>query len=171
VRIILIRHAKAEDRSASRYPDDGLRPLNDRGRREQVIISRALRHMGIRFDVLATSPLVRARETADILALGMKWKEPIVEASILGHEFTIDGVLKWLGQYPSASCIACVGHEPNFSELAGAMISGDEDIWIDFKKSGILAIDFLQNAERGQGVLRYFLRPNLILELANGDGF
>ncbi|MDP6052360.1 MAG: hypothetical protein QF879_08420, partial [Candidatus Latescibacteria bacterium] len=85
--------------------------------------------------------------------------------------FTIDGVLKWLGQYPSASCIACVGHEPDFSELAGAMISGDEDIWIDFKKSGILAIDFLQNAERGQGVLRYFLRPNLILELANGDGF
>ena len=171
MRIILIRHAKAEDRSASRYPDDGLRPLNDRGRREQVIISRALRHMGFRFNVLATSPLVRARETADILALGMKWKEPIVEASILGHEFTIDGVLKWLGQYPSATCIACVGHEPDLSELAGAMISDDEDIWIDFKKSGILAIDFSQNAERSQGVLLYLLRAKLILELANGDGF
>jgi phosphohistidine phosphatase len=127
--------------------------------------------MGIRIDVLASSPLVRARETADILALGVKWKEPIVEASILGHEFTIDGVLKWLGKYPSATCIACVGHEPDLSELAGAMISDDEDIWIDFKKSGILAIDFSQNAERGQGVLLYLLRPKLILELANGDGF
>jgi len=169
MRLILIRHARAEERSASRYPDDALRPLTDRGRQEQRIISSALRHMGIQFDILATSPLVRAKETADLLALGMKWKEPVVETSILGHAFTIDGGLKWLGQYPNTMRIACVGHESDLSELAGALIADNEKVWIDFKKSGVLAIDCPHKMKRGQGILRYFLCPKVLLEMELGD--
>ena len=71
--IILIRHAKAESRDANTWPDDDVRPLTAEGRAEQRAATRAMKKMGIKFDFLVTSPLLRARETTDIVAKGYRW--------------------------------------------------------------------------------------------------
>ena len=163
MRLILIRHAKAEERSAVAYPDDALRPLSETGRREQALLARAMKRMRISFDYLATSPKIRARETAEILVENMKWKEPLDITSVLGEEFSVTRVIEWLSRYPKEATVACVGHEPDLGELASALLSSDSSVWIDFKKSGVLAIDFSGYPGPGKGMLLYFLRPKQLL--------
>jgi len=165
MKLILIRHAKAEERSAATYPDDALRPLAEVGLREQAKLARAMKRMRISFDHLATSPKTRARETAEILAEGMRWKNPIDMAPVLGEGFSVSRVIEWLRQYPREATVACVGHEPDLSELASALLSSDDSVWIDFKKSGVLALDFNGYPDQDRGMLLYFLRPKQILRL------
>lgn len=165
MRLILIRHAKAEDRSSVPYPDDAQRPLSDMGRQEQAALARVFKRMGIKFDHLATSPKVRAHETAEILARGMKWTHALDVSPVLGDAFTVEGAIKWLRDYPETATIVCVGHEPDLSILASTLLISDDSVWIDFKKSGVIAIDFDRYAAPGEGTLLYFLRPKQILQL------
>ncbi len=68
MRLYLMRHAEAGEADARRWPDDRQRPLSERGHREHALVAVALARMGVRFDRLLTSPLVRARQTAEITA-------------------------------------------------------------------------------------------------------
>lgn len=165
MRLILIRHAKAEVRDSTRYPDDAQRPLTTKGREEQAAMARAMKRMGITLDHLVTSPFLRAYETADIIARSMKWTQPLDVAPVLGPEFTVDGVLAYLQQYPVTASVACVGHEPYLSMLAASLLHPTEHLSIDFKKSGAMGFDFQGRAARGAGTLLYFLRPRQVLDL------
>jgi phosphohistidine phosphatase len=166
MRLLLVRHAKAEVRSWSAYPDDDLRPLSETGKTEQHEMSRAMIRMRISFDYLVSSPRLRALQTAKIIAKEYEWASPIERSDLLGDDFTVDGVINWLVQNQDEAKVVCVGHEPDLSELASAMIAGDDSVHIDFKKSAVLAIDFDGNPAVGKGILRYFLRPKQILALA-----
>ena len=81
MQLILMRHALAEERS-DRWPDDGKRPLTKEGERKHRSISEALRRMGVAFDEILSSPLVRARQTADITARAYAWSRPSVVSPI-----------------------------------------------------------------------------------------
>ena len=138
--VILIRHAKAEARDANSWPDDDQRPLTVEGRAEQRAAARAMKKMGIKFDFLVTSPLLRARETADLVAKGYRWTEAPQVAEELGHE-------------------------PDLSDLAGALISKNCDVNIAVKKSGVVGIEFDGPAEAGKGTLLYHLKPGHLRKL------
>ncbi len=166
--VILIRHAKAETRDANSWPDDDQRPLTAEGRAEQRAAARAMKKMGIKFDFLVTSPLLRARETADIVAKGYRWTESPQIAETLGHEYSVSAVVKLLAKFPPDSAVALVGHEPDFSNLTSALISKDSDVNIAFKKSGVVGIEFDGPAEAGKGVLLYHLKPSHLRKLAEG---
>ena len=75
--LVLMRHAIAEERS-DRWPDDGKRPLTKEGERKHRAVSEALRRMGVTFDEILSSPLVRARQTAEITARAYGWSRPVV---------------------------------------------------------------------------------------------
>ena len=66
--LILMRHGEAGEADSRRWPDDRQRPLTDAGRREHARMAEALRRMDVRFDRMLSSPLARARETAEITA-------------------------------------------------------------------------------------------------------
>ena len=70
--LILMRHALAEERSA-RWPDDTQRPLSKEGEKKHRAVSEALLSFGLRFDEIVSSPLIRARQTADITARVFGW--------------------------------------------------------------------------------------------------
>jgi phosphohistidine phosphatase len=166
--VILVRHAKAEPRDANSWPDDDQRPLTAEGRAEQRAAARAMKKMGIKFDFLVTSPLLRARETADIVAKGYRWTEAPQVAEELGHEYSVGAVVKLLAKFPPDSVVALVGHEPDFSNLTSALVSKDCDLNIAFKKSGVVGIEFDGQAEAGKGVLLYHLKPSHLRKLAEG---
>ncbi len=166
--VILIRHAKAETRDPNSWPDDDQRPLTAEGRAEQRAAARAMKKMGIKFDFLVTSPLLRARETADILAKGYRWAEAAQVAEELGHEYSVGAVVKLLAKYPPDAAVALVGHEPDFSNLTSALVSKDSDVNITFKKSGVVGIEFDGQAEVGKGTLLYHLKPSHLRKLAEG---
>ena len=73
--VILIRHAKAGNRDPNSWPDDDDRPLTAEGQAEHRAVMRAAKKMGVKFDFLVTSPLKRARESADIVSNVYRWPE------------------------------------------------------------------------------------------------
>jgi phosphohistidine phosphatase len=164
--VILLRHAKAENRDPSAWPNDDLRPLTAEGRAEQRAAARAMKKMGIKFDFLVTSPLLRATETADIVANVYRWPEPPQVAQELGHGYAVDAVVKLLAKFPPDASVALVGHEPDFSNLAAALISMSGDVNITLKKSGVLGIEFEGQAERGKGALLFHLKPSHLRKVA-----
>jgi phosphohistidine phosphatase len=166
MQVLLVRHAKAENRDPNTWPDDDLRPLTAEGRAEQRAAARAMKKMGVKFDFLVTSPLLRATETADILASTYRWPEPPQVAQELGHGYAVDAVLKLLAKFPPDASVALVGHEPDFSHLVGALISRSGEVNIAVKKSGVVGIEFKGQAESGKGTLLFHLKPGHLRKLA-----
>ncbi len=164
--VILIRHAKAEPRDANTWPDDDVRPLTAEGRAEQRAAARAMKKMGIKFDFLVTSPLLRAKETAELVAKGYRWAEAPQESAALSHDYSVGAVVKLLAKFPPDSAVALIGHEPDFSHLAGALVSQSGDLNIAVKKSGVVGIEFDGPAEAGKGILLYHLKPGHLRKLA-----
>src|SRR5215207_9309159 len=76
--IYVVRHAIAVEQGTPGYESDSQRPLTDKGRRKMRQIARALRNLGVEFDLILSSPYVRARETAEILADVFKMKKKLV---------------------------------------------------------------------------------------------
>ena len=81
--LYLIRHGVAEERGDA-WPDDGKRPLTEEGARACERSMRGLGRAGIGFDVVLTSPLVRARQTADVVAAAFDPRPPIVVDRVAG---------------------------------------------------------------------------------------
>ncbi len=158
--VILIRHGKAGNRDPNSWPDDDDRPLTAEGQAEHRAVTRAAKKMGIKFDFLVTSPLKRARETADIVANVYRWPEEPQVAAELGHGYSVSAVVKLLAKFPPTSRVALVGHEPDFSELATALIGGKTGLGLQLKKSGMAGIRFEGPAESGAGLLLYLLKPS-----------
>lgn len=158
--VILIRHAKAGNRDPNSWPDDDDRPLTAEGQAEHRAVMRAAKKMGVKFDFLVTSPLKRARESADIVSNVYRWPEEPQVAAELGHGFSVAAVVKLLAKYPPSGRVALVGHEPDFSELATALIGGKTGLGLQIKKSGIAGIRFEGAAEAGTGMLLFLLKPS-----------
>jgi phosphohistidine phosphatase len=164
--VILIRHAKAGTRDPNSWPDDDLRPLTAEGQVEHRAAMRIAKKMGVKFDFLVSSPLKRARETADIIAAVYRWVEEPQVAAELGHAFSIAAVTKLLAKFPPDSRVALVGHEPDFSALTAALIGGKAGLGVAIKKSGIVGIRFEGPAEVAAGTLLYLLKPSQLKRLA-----
>lgn len=163
--VILIRHAEAGERDPSRWPDDGQRPISPDGRRKHLAVSRAMEKLGIEFDFLVTSPLVRARETAEIVAASYGWDEQPLVDEALGPECSAAGVVKLLAKFPPDKTVALVGHEPSLSAVAAALIGASGDARITLKKSGVIGITFDGPALLGRGSLSYVLKPGHLKRL------
>ena len=164
--LILIRHAEAGERDPNSWPDDDLRPVSADGQRKQTAAAEAMRKLGIEFDFLVTSPLLRARQTAEILAQVYAWKEPPLADDALGNDCTVPAVVKLLAKFPPSSTVALVGHEPAFSKLAAALIGRSADARLRLKKSGVIGIAFDGPAEPGRGMLIFLWRPGQLRKAA-----
>src|SRR5262245_17225978 len=109
--LYLIRHAVAEERGDD-WPDDTKRPLSEDGASRMRTNARGLARLGATVDVIVTSPLVRARQTADIVAAALNPRPPIVTADSLGPGGTYQAFTADLEKQSRRSRIAIVGHEP-----------------------------------------------------------
>ncbi len=163
--ILLIRHAEAGDRDDAKWPDDDLRPVSDEGRQKQADCARAMRKLGVKFEYLVTSPLLRARETAAILAEIYGYQDEPQVSDALGHGCVAGTVVTLLAKFPPHGRVALVGHEPAFSQVAAALIGGP-DTGITLKKSGVIGIAFDGPAEVGHGALEFLLKPGQLRKLA-----
>jgi phosphohistidine phosphatase SixA len=165
--LILMRHAEAGEADSRRWPDDRQRPLSDAGRGEHAQVAEALRRMGVRFDRMLSSPLVRARETAEITARVYGAPPPEL-TELLGDDAepasTLAGVAK-----VEAAALLCVGHEPTLSRLAGLLISRDGSGRVEMAKSGVAVIECPGPVAPGRGVLRLHLRPQELVALVGDD--
>jgi phosphohistidine phosphatase len=123
MRVTLIRHAEAGDDA----PRDEARALTARGREDARRLGRALARRGVEFSLMVSSPLVRAVQTAEIVACEIGYRDRIAVTDLLVPEGTASRVVGFLqsigreAEMEAAPSIALVAHEPILSALAAAL--------------------------------------------------
>jgi phosphohistidine phosphatase len=157
--LYLIRHGLAEGRGTA-WPDDARRPLTERGMTRLRKEVRALDAMGVALDAVLTSPLVRSRQTAEIVASGFDPRPPVVLVEALAPGGSAVAVIAALGQQSKRERLALVGHEPGLGELAARLIGARRPI--PFKKGAICRIDVDEFPPATSGTLRWFLTPKML---------
>lgn len=162
IELYLIRHGLASERGRE-WPDDAKRPLTPSGISKLRKEAQALEAIQVAFDQIISSPLVRARQTADVFA-EMKNKPPVMTSDALSPAGTPAAVTQELAKHLRKGRIALVGHEPNLGELAAFLIGAHSSL--EFKKGGICRIDFDVPPARAAGMLRWFVTPKILRKLA-----
>jgi phosphohistidine phosphatase len=160
--LYLIRHGIAEQRGDA-WPDDSKRPLTAEGTSRLRKSARGLVRLGVAFDVILTSPLVRARETADVVASVYDPRPHIVTAESLAPGGTFHALLTDLEKQARRTRIALVGHEPGIGELAGRLAGSRHPL--EFKKGALCRIDVEAFPLTGHGSLRWLLTPRIMRSL------
>ena len=163
--LLIIRHAHAgsrEEFAKSGQPDE-LRPLSKNGVHDMKEIARGLRRLVPTIDSVVTSPLVRARQTGDIVA--DEYRVEIVESDALRPEEKFESFVSWARRESTADVLAAVGHEPQLSGLIAYLIGESGEARIDLKKSGAALIEFDGRVEKARGTLRWLLTPKIALEV------
>jgi phosphohistidine phosphatase len=116
-----------------------------------------------RFDLVLTSSLTRAADTARILAAAFRPRLKIKVLRPLQPGGGAGGVMAGLSALPADASIVLVGHEPDLSRLAGALLLEQRDtLRAEFKKGGVCRIDFEGTPHLGEGRLIYFLPPRIL---------
>jgi phosphohistidine phosphatase len=167
VQLLMIRHAIAQDREvfAASGQDDRLRPLTARGRRRMRQGARGLRALVGELDLIATSPLTRAVQTARLLARAFGGPEP-VELPALEPLQDPDPLLTWLGERDADATVALVGHEPGMSEALAWLLAQRRRSFVALGKGGAALVQLRAPIAAGSGVLCWALRPGQLRRLA-----
>ena len=167
MQVFLLRHAIAETRDPERYPVDADRPLTREGKARMARAARGMRALGLRFDVVLTSPLLRARQTARVVAPMFRPHPPVRALRPLSPGGGTGGVFAALEAVPAGASVLLVGHDPDLARLAGAMmLEPRADLPVAFKKGGLCRIDFEGLAKSGRGRLVFLLTPKILRRLA-----
>lgn len=165
--LYLLRHGAAVERGTKGYEADADRPLAAKGRKQIRYAVAALKNMGISFDLILTSPFVRARETATLLAQSLKLSRCLELADELKPETPPEKVIHRLAGLKSVSKqVLLVGHEPGLGELASWLLTGTVSERFPLKKGGMMRLD-TPKLKAGQcAVLTWCLTPQQIKMLA-----
>lgn len=153
--LYLLRHAIAADVGPKGSGDAG-RPLTEDGIARMREEANGLRLLDLRLDVLLSSPLVRAHQTADIVGQALNIEPQL--ATALAPGCGLAQLRDLLGQHRGTQRVMIVGHEPDFSELAGVLTGGSRMV---FKKGGLARVDTAV-LEQGAGTLTWLLVPRVL---------
>jgi phosphohistidine phosphatase len=167
MQLLLIRHAIAEEREdfARTGKDDHERPLTDEGRKKMKQAARGLRGLMPKIDLLATSPLTRAAQTAAIVdSVYGGLRE--VEIEELSPDTPAKDFLRWLRKQ-KAGTVAAVGHEPSLGLILSWLLTGSERRIFAFRKGGACLVDFPDGIAAGKAILLWALTPAQLRQLAD----
>jgi phosphohistidine phosphatase len=137
---------------------DDARPLTDDGKKRMAREGKTLLDLRLNLDVIVTSPLLRAKQTAAIVAEKLQLQERIVEDEGLGVSFDLRALARVLKDHADANAVMLVGHEPSMSETIGQLIGGAR---MDFKK-GSLACVAVSDPVTPKGELMWLLPPKVL---------
>lgn len=159
--IHILRHAVAVERGQGIADDE--RPLSKIGRQKMEQAARGIRRAVDGFDAILTSPLPRARETAEIVARAFAGQAVETEPTLAPGAGPQE-ILRALARHRKASRVLLVGHEPDLSRLAAALL-GCPDACVEFKKGAVCRIDVESVPPSGAGRLVHHLPPRVLRAL------
>ncbi len=152
-----LRHGPAGD-AATWEGSDFERPLTADGKKRIALEGKALAGLGLEPDAIVTSPLVRARQTAEIVAKQLGKRDELHLDERVGLGFSLEQLDAILRDYAMAKQLMLVGHEPSMSFTVGELIGGGD---VDFKKGAIACVDVTHESPRG-GRLLWLAAPKLL---------
>jgi phosphohistidine phosphatase len=167
MRIVVVRHGDAGDAgafAASGHPDH-LRPLTSGGRKRVWLAARGLMREVASVDVLASSPYLRAVQTAEVLS-AVYGNTPVEQIPQLQAGAPLHPLFAWLGTQTADACVALVGHAPDLAILVTYLIAAREVPALKIKKGGAALVSFGGEVQPGMGTLRWLMDAGQLGRLA-----
>jgi phosphohistidine phosphatase len=165
MRILIVRHGVAEEMaSKGKGEDDALRELTREGRQKMRKAAKGLTQLIPMLDLIASSPLVRASQTADIIASafgGIK----VVQIAALSPRKPPALLVEWLNAQPGNATVALVGHEPHLSTFLCWLLTGLQESFVELKKGGAALIETANPVAAGRGKVLWLLKPSQLRRL------
>lgn len=158
--LFIARHGLAGEHGDPRYPNDSLRPLTKEGQDRFTHVIKLLAERGLAPSVIATSPLVRCRQTAEIMREHSSCRTPLVELDELAPGSQLDGLIEWTNSQ-AVDSVAWVGHAPDVDEMTANLI-GDDTASIRFAKGAIACLTFDDQVALGRGELKWLVTAKVL---------
>jgi phosphohistidine phosphatase len=167
VELYLLRHAIAVERGTAGFEDDRLRPLTEEGRAKMGRIASGMKKLGLEFDLILSSPYVRARETAELTAAALGQKGSIeLEPALQADRSPPGFVAKLASKFAHHERVLAVGHEPFLSSLATLLLGLPGGSALALKKGGLCKLMVTQFTPRPVARLDWLLTPKLLRMIA-----
>lgn len=171
LRVLVVRHAIAEDAAefARTGAPDADRPLTRQGRQRMRKASQGLVQLVPDVHVIATSPLVRAVETAEILQkryLKSDVEAEIVRLSALAPGKSSSLLLGWLAEQAGKGTVVLVGHEPHLGQFVSWALTGLRESFVEVKKGAAILLEFRDEIRPGRAKLLWSVRPKILRALS-----
>lgn len=152
MKLIIVRHAQAVERSAEIREEE--RYLTPEGRAFFRKTAETMKDKGIEPDLILTSPLVRAVQTADILAEAISYDGRLIVADELSPGFGVDGLRQLLETFRDAKEIVIVGHEPDLGDVTASLLSLPRGL--SFKKGAAVKLKINEEDLGQPAVFKWF---------------
>ena len=158
--LYIIRHAIAQPIGSKNDFTDEKRKLTAQGRDLMREAARGLRQLGVQLDLILTSPLVRALETAEIVADALGFDQKLVEQTAnLAPGASFAELFSEIKRHNGIESIALVGHQPDLGELISTLVWGDSRVSVPLKKGSTCCIDVIETVPAIRGSLAWLLTP------------
>jgi phosphohistidine phosphatase len=159
--LALVRHTLAEDREAfalEKKPDR-LRPITARGRKRMRRNAVGIKVLLPQVDLLASSPLTRAVQTAEILLEAYRMKKAMAKIAELEPGHSPVQFIHWLAKQKMKNVVMAVGHEPHLSQLLSYCLVGAPHAFVLFKKGGLCILEFAGKIDKGRAKMLCLIPP------------
>ncbi len=161
--LYLFRHGEATDREDPECPPDAERPLTREGVEKTRLAARGLRRLGVKPDLIVSSPLLRAVQTAELAAAELSYaKEKIRRTRALEPEADPAEFLKELARWKQDE-VLCAGHAPHLDEMIAHAV-GVRASFTALKKAGAACLEFGSSAP-ARAALLWLIPPKVLREL------
>lgn len=160
--LYLVRHAWAEEHDEARWPDDTQRPLTADGQKRFNKVLKKLADIRFAPAIVATSPLVRCMQTAELIAKRFPSRPKVVPLDALAPGSDLATLIEWTAQLGDTD-VAWVGHAPDVEHLAARLIS-DGSLSMRFRKGAVMSILFEDGIAEGKGQLQWMATAKLLGE-------
>jgi len=164
--LYIMRHGIAVTRGPTTVMDDAKRPLTPEGKEKMREIASGLVRAGLVADWIVSSPLVRAVETAELVADAQESKPPLDLCEALRPGGDPEALVTYLAKRSNRRRVLVVGHEPDLSQLAARLIGAGRNANMPFKKGGCCLITFTIFPPKSPGRLMWWLPPRVMRKLA-----
>jgi phosphohistidine phosphatase len=160
--LYIFRHAWAGHFGDPQWPDDSKRPLIEKGKKRFAVMADVLAERGVEPTLIASSPMLRCRQTAEILAENLAGRAEVFEQADLLPEGDFERLMAWTSEHARQhEQIAWVGHCPQVNEYAAALI-GLSDGSIHFSKGAVALIRFEHELVPSQGELQWLVTAKML---------
>ncbi len=163
--LYIVRHAIAVERGAAGYDDDSQRPLTDEGRKKMRKIVKGIHQLNMELDVILSSPYVRAKDTAVLLANEFGIKDKVALSDNLIPPGNFESLVNEIHEKYDVENLALVGHEPMLSSLISWLATGNTDMKVTLKKGGVAWLTTDNLYQDGRATLNWLLSPALMVKL------
>lgn len=166
MKLYLVRHGIASERIGGAILNDSQRPLTDEGRSELKVVGQALKKLNIAPDLVISSPLVRAKQTAEVLMDVLSRKVELKITDSLAPGGTAQEVYRFMKNLSGFEEAMLVGHEPDIGRLAATLLWAGPELDVPFKKAGVLRVDVADLPPSLPGTLKWFITPKIATLIA-----